>query len=203
MSSTRARKLTLFLSLDMWMYLLLVIIYTLHANTYEKEGANLNSVQFLVGDGRMTTLEIESFMLARLEEVNAEMEEARERLSEATVDLAKYDAEIQDIILSKIDVISGKAEWIMESSEILQDFIQEATAKRISLVLSGCFFITYIIVTWFSLTQISKLFTNQFVIFTVTMLGHILMFIFIITLYMFVFSHSLESIHPNSLILAR
>ena len=73
----------------------------------------------------------------------------------------------------------------------------------ISLILSGCFFLTYIIVTWFSLTQISKLFTNQFVIFVVTMLGHILMFIFIITLYMYVFSHMLESIHPDSLILAR
>ena len=202
-SIVRARKLTLFFSLDIWMYLLLAITYTVHVNTHERVGADLNSVQFLVGDGDMTTLEIESLMLTRLEEVNTEMEAARERLSEATEDLAKYDAEIQDIILSKIDVISGKAEWIIESTEVLQDFIQEATAKRISLILSGCYFLTYVIVTWFSLTQISKLFTNQFVIFVLTMLGHILMFIFIITLYMYVFSHMLESIHPDSLILAR
>ena len=184
------------------MYLLLVLIYTLHMNTYERVGANLNSVQFLVGDGTMTTLEIEGFMRKQLEEVNKEMEEARERLSEATEDLAKYDAEIQDIILSKIDVISEKVEWIIESSGNLLDFMQEATAKKISLILSFCYFIIYIFVTWIGLTEISKLFTNQFVMFTVTMLGHILMFIFIITIYTYVLADSLQDIHPDSLLLA-
>ena len=202
MSATRARQLTLFLSLDLWMVILVVLLYNIHASTYEKIGANLNSVQFLVGDGTMTTLDIEKFMLTRLEEVNTEMEEARERLSEAVEELAKYDEEIQEIILSKIDVISGKVEWIIESTGNLQDFIKEATAKTGSLILSFSFFFTYIIVTWFGLTQISKLFTNQFVIFVVTMLGHILMFIFIIALYTYVFTNVLERIHPDSLLLA-
>ena len=202
MSATRARQLTLFLSLDLWMVILVVLLYNIHATTYEKIGANLNSVQFLVGDGTMTTLDIEKFMLTRLEEVNTEMEEARERLSEAVEELAKYDEEIQEIILSKIDVISGKVEWIIESTGNLQDFIKEATAKTGSLILSFSFFFTYIIVTWFGLTQISKLFTNQLVLFVVTMLGHILMFIFIIALYTYVFTNVLERIHPDSLLLA-
>ena len=202
MSATRARKVTIFLSLDLWMVILVFLLYNIHVNTFERIGANLNSVQFLVGDGTMTTFDIEKSMLTRLEEINAEMDEARERLSEAMEELAKYDEEIQDIILNKIDVISGKVEWIIESTGNLQDFIQEAKAKTMGLIISFSFFLTYIMVTWFGLIKISKLFTNQFLIFVVTMLGHILMFIFIIGLYTFVFTDVLERIHPDSVLLA-
>merc|ERR1719154_985426 len=196
--STRARRLTLFLSLDMWMVFLVCMFFDLHVNAYLKIGANLNSVQFLVGDGTMTTMDIEDFMITRLAELDKEMQEGREILEETL----KYHIKVQDNLLKKIDGIVGKVSWMEESTENLQDFMKEATAKTMSLILSFSFFFTYIIVTWFGLTQISKLFTNQFVLFVVTMLGHILMFIFIIALYSYVFTDVLERIHPDALLLA-
>ena len=82
MSANRARKLTLFLSLDLWMVFLVVLLFNIHVNTYLKIGANLNSVQFLVGDGTMTTMDIEDFMITRLVELNKEMQEGTEILEE-------------------------------------------------------------------------------------------------------------------------
>ena len=194
LSATRARKLTLFLSLDLWMVFLVCILFNIHVNTYLKIGANLNSVQFLVGDGTMTTVDIEDFMITRLVELNNEMQEGREILEETL----KYHIKVQDNILKKIDGIVDKVGWMEESIDNLQDFMKEATAKTMSLILSFSFFFTYIIVTWFGLTQISKLFTNQFVMFVVTLLGHILMFIFIMALYIQVFTDALGRIHPDS-----
>ena len=198
LSATRARKLTLFLSLDLWMVFLVCILFNIHVNTYLKIGANLNSVQFLVGDGTMTTMDIEDFMIARLVELDKEMQEGREILEETL----KYHIKVQDNILNKIDGIVDKVGWMEESTENLQDFMKEATAKTMSLILSFSFFFTYIIVTWFGLTQISKLFTNQLILFGVTMMGHILMFIFIFALYKHVFTDVLERIHPDSLLFA-
>ena len=198
MSATRARRLSLFLSLDLWMVILVCILFNIHVNTYLKIGANLNSVQFLVGNGTMTTMDIEDFMFTRLVGIKKEMQEGSEILEE----ILKYHIKVQVIILKKIDGIIGKVGWMDESFDNLQDFMMEAKAKMMSLILSFSFFFTYIIVTWFGLTQISKLFTNQFVMFVVTMLGHILMFIFIMALYTHVFTDVLERIHPDSLLLA-
>merc|ERR1719452_162132 len=105
------------------------------------------------------------------------------------------------VILKKIDGIIAKVFWMRESTENLQDFMKEATAKTMSLILSFSFFFTYIIVTWFGLTQISKLFTNQFLMFVMILLEHILMFIFIMALYVHVFTDVLERIHPDSRLL--
>ena len=194
MSANRARKLTLFLSLDLWMVFLVVLLFNIHVNTYLKIGANLNSVQFLVGDGTMTTMDIEDFMITRLVELNKEMQEGTEILEETL----KYHIKVQDDILKKIHGIVDKVGWMNESTDNLQDFMKEATAKTMCLILSSSFFFTYIIVTWFGLTQISKMFTNQLVLFFVTMLGHILMFFFIMALYIQVFTDALGRIHPDS-----
>ena len=195
--ATRFRKLTLFLILDLWMVILVCFLFNIHFNTYQKIGANLNSVQFMVGDGTMTTMDIEEFMLTRLDEVNEEMQKGREILEEALDDLSKFDKEIYEKILNKIEVISDKNGWMLESTGNLQDFMKEAIAKWTSLILSFSFFLTYIIVTWFGLTKVSKLFSNQFVMSVVTLLGHILMFIFIIALYNYVITDVLERIHPQ------
>ena len=76
-SSTPLRKLTLLLSLNMWLCLLLVIILTLHVNTNETKGNNL--IQILIGDRSTTNLVIGTIRVTRPEKINDDMGAALEK----------------------------------------------------------------------------------------------------------------------------
>ena len=197
LSTTRARKLILFFSLDMWMYLLLVILFTLHFNRYEEVGAKWNSVQFLVGDRSLTTHEIMEFMVTQTEELNADSDTAHEIFVEV---IGKLSLEEMQYISPKLDELSSKVLEIIESTGILIHLSLEAQVKQLSIILSFLFFFTYIIVTHFGLTQMSNLFTNKVVMFTVTMLGNILMFIWTMFFYTQYLVNFLERIHPDPLL---
>ena len=198
--STRARKLTLFFSLDIWMFLLLVTIITLHINTFYKVEADWDSVQFCVDDGNLTMLETGKFMLTRLHEFNNEMIVADEKWLKAIADHTLSAAEIQYIKSSKVDVINAKFDRVIESGGILRDFIDEGLAKQKSLLLSFFFFITYTIVTHVGLTLISNLFPSKVDMFFVNIIGNSIMLFYIVTVYVFFVEGYLENIHPYSLL---
>ena len=202
MLNTKARRLTLFVGLEMWIGLLIIIMFCLHLNTHERVGANTNSVQFFIGDGSMTLRDIQSLIVSKLEVVNMEMERARNTLTEAVEDLDKYDEEIQDIILAKIDKVTMKGESMVESADVLAEYMQEAKLKKLSLLMSCVYFSSYILTTFLVLSHISRRFPNLLGMFTVTMLGHILVFITIMGLYKYFYAGYLQQIHPDTLILS-
>ena len=124
------------------------------------------------------------------------METLASTITEALADHSVSSAEIKD----KVDLINAKFDRIIESSRILRDFIQEGIAKQKSLLLSVCFFITYIIVTHVGLTLISNLFPSKVDMFFVTIIGNIIMLFYIITVYVFFVEGYLKNIHPYSLL---
>ena len=221
-SATRSRKLTVFVSLDLWMVLLMFFVYNIHVNSYEKIEARLNIMvrcskklviqsnlnQLWIGEGdseKRRPLDIEECLLTQLEEVNAEIDELRETLIEAMEEFAKKDERFQEIVFNNIDRDTRMLERLIEDTTVqvyVQDFIQEATAKKISLIHSFSFFFTFIFGHWFGLTKISKQYTNQFVMFLVIMLGNIHMFLFTIPVYNSVLAPFLGHIHPDSLALS-
>ena len=204
------------------MVLLMFFVYNIHVNSYEKIGARLNIIvrcskklviqsnlnQLWIGEGdskKRIPLDIEECLLTQLEEVNADMDELRETMFEAMEEFAKKDEQFQEIVLNNIDRDTRMVERLIEDTTVqvyVQDFIQEATAKKISLIHSFSFFFTFIFGHWFGLTKISNKYTNQFVMFLVIMLGNIHMFLFTIPVYNSVLAPFFGHIHPDSLALS-
>ena len=194
----QGRRVTIFLSLEVWLLLLLVLVAGLHTQRCEAWGANTASVQLFAGAGDRNLGQIRQEFVARMERVNLEMMEARDSLSEAAVDLAKYDEEIQDIILSKIDRVTEKGDRMAESAEILELYMQEAWVKNLTLLLSFLFFVTSISCTWVFLSVLARRFRSLVAVFTVNMLGHILMFVASVGLYVYLIVPDLSLLHPEA-----
>ena len=192
------RKVTVFLSLELWMLLLLCLVIQLHTQRSESWGANTGSVQLFIGHGTDNLRTIQQRLVLTMRQVNQEMYEARDMLTEAAEDLSKYDGEIQDIILSKIDTVTEKGDRMTESAATLSLYIDECWVKNLTLIISLVYFITYITSVWAVLHRLSRKFTSCLAMFAVNMLGHILMFVLMITAYVFLMTPFLRFLHPEA-----
>ena len=118
-------------------------------------------------------------------------------LSDGAIELTKYDDEIQDIILSKIDKVQEKAENLADVAELLSDYMTELDIKIFVINLSLAYFAAYIVTTWICLKIWSK--TGSMVsIFVFNMLGHIVMFMVNFLIYAFCITPIMREFHPDA-----
>ena len=118
-------------------------------------------------------------------------------LSDGAIELTKYDDEIQDIILSKIDKVQEKAENLADVAELLSDYMTELDIKIFVINLSLAYFAAYIVTTWICLKIWSK--TGSMVsIFVFNMLGHIVMFMVNFLIYAFIITPIMREFHPDA-----
>ena len=140
-------------------------------------------------DGTKNLMEIEMDLTKKMILVNKEKFDAWDMLSEAAEDLAKYDEEIQDIILSKIDKVTEKGAKLAESAETLSLYIQECQIINFALMTSLLYFISYMICTWRCLLFIANKTKKTLLMFITTMMGHIILLIINLAVYVQTFFH--------------
>ena len=187
------------MSLEIWMLILAILLTFFHSDKSERLGANTHTVQMFIGDGTKNLMEIEMDLTEKMILVNKEMFDARDMLSEAAEDLAKYDEEIQDIILSKIDKVTEKGAKLAESAEIFSLYIQECQIINFALMTSLLYFISYMICTWRCLLFIASKIKNTLLMFIITMIGHILLLIINLAVYCYFFGPNiLARLHPEA-----
>merc|ERR1712189_99136 len=197
-NSKYSNKAAVFFSLDIWLIMLSCLLVFLHIAKTEEWRANPNSVQLFIGDGRDNMYSLQEKMTNILDEVNNDLEEARLKMLDGAVEITKYDEEIQDIILTKIDNVPEKAENLVDVAQLLTDYMTELDIKIFVINLSLAYFAAYIITTWILLKSWCKKVSSSVGIFVFDMLGHIIMFLVNFLIYAFCITPIMREFHPDA-----
>ena len=136
----RARKTAELVGQDLCVMVAYLMVLIWAGQERERWGANTGSVQIFIGNGKLNLVELGDLTEQALQEINQEMFSARNILSLSVETLAKYDPDIQDIILSRIDRVTEKGDMITERTSRLELYLASCFRKQVVLGLSLLYF---------------------------------------------------------------
>ena len=137
----RGKKIAELLGHDMCVVIALLLVLSWSCQTKELWGANTGSVQVFIATGDLTLAELGDVTEQTLLEINQEMFSARSLLSTSVEILEKYDPDIQDIILSRIDRVTQKGEMMAERSSRLAVYLENCYRKQVVMGLCLLYFL--------------------------------------------------------------
>ena len=187
-----ARKTAELLGQDLCVVVACLIVMVGYGQTREHMGANTSSAQLFIGNGKLNLVELGDKTERTLQVINQEMFSARNILSLSVETLAKYDPDIQDIILSRIDRITQKGDMIAERASRLEQYLAHCSRKQMVLALSLLYFFCSIgFATFgirFSLAGLGTGLGASLAYFTLGLISHFIMFVtmFLVWAQMFV-----------------
>ena len=145
MTEAQARKISSFLGQDLCLVLGLLFVLTFTGNSLEQFGCNTRSVQVFIGDGTMSLDQLGVYTEQALQDINRAMFSARSKLSTSVEVLEKYDSEIQDIILTRIDRVTEKGDTVSQRASNLADYLKDCEMKKGVIGLSVLYFLSCIV----------------------------------------------------------
>ena len=144
-TSRLARSVASCVGHDLCLVLGLLFVLCSSGKYLERWGCNTGSVQIFIGDGDMNLYQLGEYTEQALEEINQDMFLARTGLSNSVEVLEKYDPDIQDIILSRIDRVTEKGDIITERASNLAEYLKDCERKKIVIGLSSLYFLSYVV----------------------------------------------------------
>ena len=201
----QARKISSFLGQDVCLVLGLLFVLSFTGSSLEQFGCNTNSVQVFIGDGDMSLDQLGVYTEQALEDINRAMFSARSKLSTSVELLEKYDSEIQDIILTRIDRVTEKGDIITQRAANLAEYLEDCEVKKGVIGLSVLYFLSYVVSAYLgvrlSVSRLGQSLLTSLAYFLLCILSHAVLFvtsiivwveIFVPLLTMFVYSQSYE-----------
>ena len=188
----RARKTAELVGQDLCVMVAYLMVLIWAGQERERWGANTGSVQIFIGNGKLNLMELGDLTEKTLQEINQEMFSARSHLSLSVETLEKYDPDIQDIILSRIDRITQKGDMIAERASRLEQYLAHCSRKQMVLALSLLYFFCSIgFATFgirFSLAGLGTGLGASLAYFTLGLISHFILFVtmFLVWAQMFV-----------------
>ena len=204
----KGRKIAELLGHDLCVMIALLLVLSWSCQTKELWGANTGSVQVFIATGDLTLAELGDVTEQTLQEINQEMFSARSVLSLSVEILEKYDPDIQDIILSRIDRVTQKGEMMAERSSRLAVYLENCYRKQVVMGLCLLYFLCSIGLAAygirFSLAALGNGLGASIAYLTLGAISHVILFItmiivwsqmFVPLLTMFVYSQSYQMLN--------
>ena len=201
----RGRKIAELLGHDLCTVIAFMLVVTVSGQTLEHWGANTGSVQIFIANGDLSLAELGVVTEQSLLDINQEMFSARSVLSTSVEALEKYDPDIQDIILSRIDRVTLKGEMMAERASRLALYLENCYRKKLVMGLSLLYFLCFVgfanFGIRFSVASLGNGLGANLVYFTLGLVSHVILFItmllvwyemFVPLLTMFIYSQSYE-----------
>ena len=155
-------SIRIFLTISM--VISVILIFLAHCYIWNKSGANIDSVNDLIGEEPISIRELHAKMKTTLGMVSSHLEVVQLYMPRALTELSELTSlDVQEIIESKIDRVTTKGAEFSDFASSLDSFVIDSDNKSLSIFLSLCFTASSLVSMWFWYLVISYKFEHNLV----------------------------------------